>query len=77
MKTPSFLTDSASHKLRREIALALAVKIALVVAIKLIFFSDPPSKTEVATRVAERLVGGAQATTEFQPQRATQELEKP
>jgi len=69
--------DVSSLRLRWEVALALAVKIALVILIKIVFFSDPPSEAEVATRIAERLAGGGQAAIEFQPQRATQELEKP
>lgn len=33
------------------------VKIALVVAIKLVFFNDAPGKDEVAARIAERIAG--------------------
>lgn len=77
MKCPSFVTGFAPSKLRWEIVIALAVKIALVVAIKLVFFSDAPSKADVATRMTERIAGNGTAPTEFQPQRMTQELEKP
>lgn len=77
MKAPSFAANFLSFRLRWEIALALAVKIALVLIIKFAFFSDAPSKDEVATRLADRLSGSGQTATEFQHQRATQELEKP
>ena len=38
-------------KLSREIALTLLVKLALIIATKFVFFSDPVSKTEVVERL--------------------------
>jgi hypothetical protein len=67
MKSQPAGITAPSLRLRWEVALALAVKIALVILIKIIFFSDPPSKAEVSIKVAERLTGSAQpaATTEI------------
>ncbi|MFA7280237.1 MAG: cytochrome oxidase putative small subunit CydP [Sterolibacterium sp.] len=67
MKSQSSGRTPSSLRLRWEVALALAVKIALVILIKIVFFSDAPSKAEVSNKVAERLAGSAQpaATTEI------------
>ena len=38
-------------KLSREIVLVLLIKLALIIAIKLVFFNDPVSKIEVTRRM--------------------------
>ena len=47
--------------LRREIGFMLLLKVLLLCALWLLFFSHPTSTTEVATRIAERLAGDQQS----------------
>ena len=68
---------STAVRLRWEIALALALKIAVIIAIKYAFFNDPPSKFEVATRMAERLAGGGQAAAAAEAPRSPNDRVKP
>lgn len=64
-------------RLRYEIALALVVKIALVVAIKLVFFNDAPGKGEVAARIAERIAGTHSVAPAAQVPRLVKDRKQP
>ncbi len=65
-------------RLRRELLYALAIKLAFVYAIKLIFFSHPMDKAARAQAVADRLLAQPAASAssvpplkEFHDQRTT------
>jgi len=53
--------------LRREIALALALKLALLIGIKMMFFSQPVSKQEAAARIGVMIDGGSAAAASGSP----------
>ncbi|MDD3838901.1 MAG: hypothetical protein PHG43_13810 [Phenylobacterium sp.] len=46
------------HRLRREIVLALALKLALLYLLWWAFFSHAPSKQYIAADIARHLAGG-------------------
>ena len=62
--------------LRREIGFMLFLKILLLCALWLVFFSQPSTQTEVAARITERIAGSGLATA-VETQRPTQAREKP
>lgn len=51
---------SGKKSLRREIIIVLLIKLALIMGIKMVFFSHPLSKQETQNRLEDMLAGSAQ-----------------
>lgn len=63
--------------LKREIALALLIKLALLIAIKTVFFSHPLAKQEAAARLGAMIDSASPDYANAHPSPHTDKMESP